>query len=123
MFKGVPDVAIYRAIDDLLEEGMLARKGVKYPTLWIPEKRVRPKSTGVPRRPVATGLEGKLKAFRKKEARRRRWKAYQVFPDATLHEMMVHKPLTLDELGAIKGMGPKRLSKFGTGLLELIAEG
>ena len=43
--KGVPEDAIFRAIDDLLEEGALVRKGRKYPTLWMPEKRVRPKTS------------------------------------------------------------------------------
>src|SRR5690606_34093267 len=38
----VPERAIVDAIEELLDEGRLARKGRKYPTVWIPDKRVRP---------------------------------------------------------------------------------
>ena len=98
--KGVPEDAIFRAIDDLLDDGRLARKGRKYPTLWMADKRVRPKrDPNKPRKPKPTGLLAQLKEWRKKEARRRRWRAYQVCTDATLQAIVDSRPSTLSELG------------------------
>jgi ATP-dependent DNA helicase RecQ len=121
--RGVPDDAIIRAVEDLLDQGRLARKGKKYPTVWMPEKRVRPKVVGGrPKKPRATGLLAELKAWRKAEARRRRWRAYQVCTDATLQAIEAARPMSLGELLAIKGMGPKRVAKFGARILGLVSE-
>lgn len=116
---GLPERAILEAIDALLEEGRLARRGRKYPTVWIPEKRVRP---AAPRRPKAPagGLAAALRAFRTREARRRRWKAYQVFTDATLEALVARRPASVDELAAVPGIGPKKVERFGEALLELV---
>lgn len=116
---GVPERAIVTAIDELLEEGRLVRRGRKYPTVWIPEKRIRPRTT-TPRRPAVVGLAAALRAFRTREARRRRWRAYQVFTNATLDALVERRPTTLSELGEVPGIGPKRLERFGEALLELV---
>lgn len=116
--RGVPEVAIFRALDDLLADGRLAPRGKKYPTLWIPDKRVRvARSAG--RRSEAP-LPAAVRAWRRREARRRRLKPYQVFQDRTLHALVEARPQTLAELAAVPGMGPTRLSKYGAALLELI---
>jgi ATP-dependent DNA helicase RecQ len=120
--RSVPEVAIVGAIDRLLAIGRLARRGKRYPTVWIPDKPVRAKAgEGKPKwKPV--GLAAVLKDFRKREARKRRWKAYQVFDNATLIAIASKRPQTLDELDAVPGMGPARLAKFGTKILDLIRE-
>ncbi|TNE86289.1 MAG: RecQ family ATP-dependent DNA helicase [Deltaproteobacteria bacterium] len=122
--KDVPERSLIREIGRMLEEGKLARRGRKYPTVWIPEKRVRPKSTGTPRtsRSSDPPLVRALKNFRTREARRRRWRAYQVFTNETLGLIAESRPATLADLEEVKGMGPKRISRFGEGLLEVIAE-
>ena len=107
-------------MDDLLENGRLAPKGKKYPTLWIPDKRVRPKASKRVKPPAATGLKAKLKDMRKREARRRRIRAYQIFNNDTLQRIVDEKPRTPDELLAIKGMGPARVKKYGGQILELV---
>ncbi len=117
--RGVPEVAIYRALDDLLAEGRLAPRGRKYPTLWIPDKRVRPKRTG-PSRPRETGLPAALRRYRRSQARKRRLKPYQVFQDVTLKAIAEARPQTIAELAAVHGMGPTRLRKYGPDLLELV---
>jgi len=121
--RGVPEVAIFRAMDDLLEEGRLVPKGRKYPTLWVPDKPVRSRSsTGSSRsrRPRETGLPATLRAWRRKQARRRRIKPYQVFADKTLHALVEARPQTLGELAAVHGMGPTRIRKYGQDLLEML---
>ena len=118
---GVPERAIVRAVDRLLAEGRLAAKGRKYPTVWIPDKRVRPTPRPKADRPPETGLSAALRAFRLREARRRRWKPYQVFPDAVLKAILATRPTTVADLLALPGMGPKRIEKFSHGILELVA--
>jgi ATP-dependent DNA helicase RecQ len=119
--KALPERAVIRTVEELLAEGTLARKGRKYPTVWIPEKRVRPKRT-TPREPVPTpsSLKRALKEFRKRESRKRRWKAYQVFSNATLDALCEAKPGDTEELLAVVGMGPKRVQRFGGRIIEIV---
>jgi ATP-dependent DNA helicase RecQ len=117
--RGLPEIAIVGAVDDLLEEGKLARKGKKYPTVWLPEKRVR-SAAGTRPKAEPTGLRAALREFRRREARRRRWKPYQVFPDATMDAIVQSRPTSAADLLEIKGMGPARIEKFSHGILELV---
>ncbi|MDX1650742.1 MAG: RecQ family ATP-dependent DNA helicase, partial [Myxococcota bacterium] len=122
--KAIPERSLLNELERMLEEGQLARRGRKYPTVWIPDKRVRPKRTGKARRrkPKDPPLLAALKRYRRREARRRRWKAYQVFNNETAKLIADERPATRKELMAIKGMGPKRVGKFGDGILDIVAE-
>ena len=35
-----------------------------------------------------------------------------IFPDATLHQMLLHKPQTLEEMGKLNGVGPQKLENM-----------
>ncbi|MEN0068531.1 MAG: ATP-dependent DNA helicase RecQ [Myxococcota bacterium] len=122
--KEKPETAIVRAIEAMLDDGRLTRRGKKYPTVWIPGKRVREVRPASGRTPTEApkGLSGALRAFRKREARRRRWKAYQVFPDVLLDAIVRNRPATPADLLALPGMGAARMSKFGSQILEIIRE-
>ncbi|MCO4773832.1 MAG: HRDC domain-containing protein, partial [Deltaproteobacteria bacterium] len=121
---GVPESAVLDALSELLDDGRLVRKGRKYPTLWLPDKRVRPvRDPNAPpkkRRPAKTGLAGALETYRRAQARQRRWKPYQVFDNATLARIVAARPKNRVELLAIKGLGDKRVTNFGTAILELV---
>ncbi len=122
--QGVPESALLRMLDTMLDDGRLVRKGKKYPTVWLPGKAVRAAAGAGPARPRRdrrTGLAATLATWRQAEARRRRWKPYQVFPDATLAAIVAMRPRTSDALLALPGMGPQRLARFGETLLELVA--
>ncbi|MEY4512080.1 MAG: hypothetical protein RLZZ450_4202 [Pseudomonadota bacterium] len=125
--KGLPEAAIYAALDSLLHEGLLVPKGQKYPTLWIAGKPVRPRRIegGSPsarkKRAASTPLEAELRRFRRNEAKRRRVKPYQVFQDKTLKLLCEHKPTSPQALLAIWGIGAERAEKYGAKLLELCA--
>ena len=54
------------------------------------------------------------------QARQRRWKPYQVFDNATLQRIVDARPKNRAELLAIKGLGDKRVTSFGTKILELV---
>jgi len=49
--------------------------------------------------------------------------AYLVFPNAVLHDIATARPRTLDELAAIKGIGPVKVARYGEDVLRLVAEG
>ena len=119
----LPEGSVLDALDDLLRDGRLVRKGRKYPTLWIPSKRVRAKADpSKPRKPRATGLKAALQRFRAAQARQRRWKPYQVFSNATLDAIVRERPRNRVALLDVKGMGDKRVTTFGTKILELVRE-
>lgn len=123
--KGIPEGAVLDALSELLAEGRLAPKGRKYPTLWVPDKPVRAKADpSKPKRrsPAKTGLAGALERYRRAQARQRRWKPYQVFDNATLGRIVAARPANRSELLAIKGLGDKRVTSFGTAILELVRE-
>jgi ATP-dependent DNA helicase RecQ len=123
---GVPESSLLDALEQLLVEGRLVRKGRKYPTVWLPDKAVRtardPSAPPRRKRPAATGLRGALIAYRKSAARTRRWKPYQVFTNATLDVIVAERPRTRMDLLAVKGMGDKRVTSFGARILELVRQ-
>ena len=63
-----------------------------------------------------------LKSKRIELARRRRVPAYIIFPDATLHQMLIHKPQSLEAMGKLNGVGSKKLEKYGESFISVINE-
>ena len=63
-----------------------------------------------------------LKAWRGAVAREHNLPAYVVFHDATLAEMARARPQSLDELGAISGVGAKKLDAYGADILRVVAD-
>ena len=119
----VPEAVILGIVDGLLASGRLAKRGRKYPTVWIPDKRVRAAAgSGPPRPPRLAGLAATLATWRARQAKSLRWKPYQVFPDATLRAIAETRPRDLASLEAVSGMGPKRVARFGTAILDLVAQ-
>lgn len=70
----------------------------------------------------ATALLGDLKALRGRIAREERVPAYVVFPDRALAEMAVRRPVSLDALEAVYGVGPARRDKYGEQFLGVIRD-
>ncbi len=66
------------------------------------------------------GLLSALKALRTSLARAQNVPAYVVFTDRTLIEMAEKRPLTLDALAGIGGVGAKKLDTYGRAFLEVI---
>jgi DNA helicase-2/ATP-dependent DNA helicase PcrA len=61
-----------------------------------------------------------LRAWRKEKSFAKNVPAYIVFTDATLTAMAELMPRDFDELSAIPGVGPAKLTEFGDELLEII---
>jgi ATP-dependent DNA helicase RecQ len=62
-----------------------------------------------------------LKAWRAEVAKEHNLPAYIVFHDATLASMAQQAPGTLAELGAVSGVGAKKLEAYGAELLRVLA--
>jgi DNA helicase-2/ATP-dependent DNA helicase PcrA len=61
-----------------------------------------------------------LKAWRLERARADEVPAYVVFHDATLLAIAERRPKSLSELGSIAGLGPVKLERYGTEVLEVL---
>jgi len=72
--------------------------------------------------PPYEALLERLWAWRREQAREQKVSAYLVFPNAVLHDIATARPRTLDELAAIKGIGPAKVARYGE-VLRLVAEG
>ena len=62
-----------------------------------------------------------LKAKRRALAEAAKVPAYVIFPDRTLIEMAEKRPMTLDDMAHIGGVGAKKLENYGRAFLEVIA--
>jgi ATP-dependent DNA helicase RecQ len=66
------------------------------------------------------GLLERLKAWRTAQAREQGVPAYVIFHDRTLAEIAAARPADMDALGALGGIGAKKLERYGPALLELL---
>jgi DNA helicase-2/ATP-dependent DNA helicase PcrA len=78
-----------------------------------------PMSAGRGLRDVDEPLMAALKAWRLETARSDGVPAYVVATDALLAEIVDQRPTTIPALRRVKGMGPSRLARYGTELLEI----
>ena len=121
----LPVEAIEHCLEGWLKSGKLVRRGIKYPTIWPANKRVRaPKGEGSPRkkRKGESALGAALREFRKRAARKRRWKAFMVFSNQVIAELEIRKPQTLEELADVPGLGPRRIERFGQDILDILSQ-
>lgn len=63
----------------------------------------------------------RLRAFRRATAEKSGVPPYVIFHDSVLIEMAALKPRTLDDLRGIKGIGERKLERYGRVFLEVIA--
>lgn len=61
-----------------------------------------------------------LKSIRLKLAKEKRVPAYIIFPDVTLHQMLLQKPKNLEEFGRLNGVGPQKLKKYGESFINIL---
>jgi ATP-dependent DNA helicase RecQ len=61
-----------------------------------------------------------LKARRRALAEAQAVPAYVIFPDRTLAEIATRRPLTLDALAAVHGVGAAKLDRYGRAFLEVV---
>jgi ATP-dependent DNA helicase RecQ len=61
-----------------------------------------------------------LRAWRAGQAKEQGLPAYVVFHDATLREIAIRRPASLEDLGMITGIGESKLAKYGEQLLAAL---
>jgi ATP-dependent DNA helicase RecQ len=71
--------------------------------------------------PAAEALWQKLRAWRLDEARRQELPPYVIFHDATLIEVARRRPVSLDALADIPGIGRSKLDRYGAAVLAVTA--
>jgi ATP-dependent DNA helicase RecQ len=92
-----------------------------------PEKPVRSSRAGKPKAAAiilpgeAEPLFEALRAWRGEVARSHGVPAYVIFHDATLREIALAKPESLDDLGHINGVGARKLEAYGVDILQKVA--
>jgi ATP-dependent DNA helicase RecQ len=67
-------------------------------------------------------LVAALRELRTSLARAAKVPAYVIFPDRTLVEMAVRRPVSLDALSDVRGVGPTKLERYGEKILAVIRE-
>ena len=67
-------------------------------------------------------LVAALRELRTTLARAAKVPAYVIFPDRTLVEMAVRRPVSLDALSGVRGVGPTKLERYGEKILAVIRE-
>lgn len=65
-------------------------------------------------------IYARLREWRNAEAKRQEISRFIVASNASLAEIARRVPYTLDDLAAVRGMGPARLSKYGEKILEVV---
>lgn len=128
---------IVAAIVDLLAVGALAKKGQKYPTVWLPDKPVRairsPGGAGAsPRKRTSkkkkggrfsnTQLARALENYRRRKARSLKWKPYMVFQLRVILAVDDRRPQSVNELARIPGLGVAKIDRFGEDIIDLVRE-
>ncbi|HYZ64405.1 MAG TPA: RecQ family ATP-dependent DNA helicase, partial [Acetobacteraceae bacterium] len=97
--------------------------------VMLREDRARPaaKRDRAAPAPVAVPGEGgplfeALRQWRSAEARRQSVPPYLIFHDSVLREIATSRPRTLEELGAMRGVGASKLERYGAAVLAVLAE-
>jgi len=95
-----------------------------------PAGSIQPKRTGGPGKPTrsvpeATSIEEaqireRLRAWRSETAKAAGLPAYVVFNDTTLYAIADRRPLNHDDLLNISGIGPVKVERYGTAVIEII---
>jgi ATP-dependent DNA helicase RecQ len=63
--------------------------------------------------------EERLKQWRREVARQDGLPSFFIFSDTVLRGIVLARPSTLSELGAVKGVGAEKLERFGAKVVEL----
>jgi ATP-dependent DNA helicase RecQ len=123
------EAEIVAAIEGLLADGRLRRTGQKYPTVWLPGKPIRSAANedgaGRAKPPARSSRYGgpvarALDNYRRRQARRLKWKSYMVFQRKVMLAIDRTEPDSHAALARIPGLGPAKIERFGDDILELV---
>lgn len=129
-FKELSIKEIQEGLHEMLKEGKLIQRGKKYPRLTLASKpgnvsfsdlnqnkKQRSKTIS-----VHSEIERKLNNFIRREARAKNIKPFHVLHRKTIREISKKLPRSERELVELYGIGPKKVSKYGTEILKYVEE-
>ncbi|MGE4336569.1 MAG: DNA helicase RecQ [Pigmentiphaga sp.] len=97
---------------------MLRREAEKPKRSRESSRRERPAAVDLP--PEAAARFAELRAWRAAVARDHGVPAYVIFHDATLREIALASPASLDDLAQVNGVGARKLEAYGAAILQQI---
>jgi ATP-dependent DNA helicase RecQ len=113
------EASIVAAIDRLIAERRLVRRGRKYPTVALPgpPPARRPRAARSPR---TASVTFELDRYRRRMARQLQWKTYMVFPRSVIAAIDRQRPTSREALARIAGLGPSKIARFGDDILAVV---
>ncbi len=100
---------------------MLRREPEQAARAVRPARQPRPPGQEADLDGAAAALFERLRAWRAGAAKEQGVPAYVIFHDATLRQIAGQPPLSLNDLGAISGIGEAKLARYGQQILDLLA--
>jgi ATP-dependent DNA helicase RecQ len=122
--KHIKEEALQKQLEIYIEEGRLKLTKGKYPKCYLtnypPIKKTIKKEKSVSN--LSNKLLYELKYFRDKEAKKLNWKKYMVLHNVVISRIAKTKPLDINALRAIKGLGEAKIKKFGDSILTIVKQ-
>jgi ATP-dependent DNA helicase RecQ len=97
---------------------MLREEGKRRTDIIRPDRHVATKESG----PEAQSLFEALRAWRTAEAKAQRIPPYVIFHDTVLRDIASVRPVTVEELGQIKGVGASKMQRYGAAVLDILSQ-
>ena len=123
-----------RLLEELVAAGCLTQSQGQYPMVELTDRgravlggkqavavAIEPDLEPASMSSADPALFKRLREWRSEVARRQGVAAFMVFHDRTLNELASRRPADLLQLGAVPGIGPSKLDRYGTALLEILA--
>lgn len=87
---------------------------------WLRKDDTRPARSIIYKSEVDDYKLGALKAWRRDFARRHNVAPYVILHDRTLSELLLRRPVTVEDLLNIPGIGPQKVRKYGDDILDAL---
>ena len=117
--KGIGPTRVERYGADVLR---LVAEVAASPPRPAPSPPTSPRRPSEAEEPVDEALYERLRAWRLEQAQAQGKPPYVIFHNSILRRIAAAQPSTLDELAAIKGVGPAKLEKYGQAVIALLRD-
>ena len=121
-FSTLPAMVVAALIDGCVQVGWLKREEGFYPALSLTHKGEDALSHAVASASSEVSPEESYKAYyrwRQATARSMRKPPYRIVPNATLNQLAMRRPTTLEDLLKVPGLGKRRALRYHKELLEV----
>lgn len=129
IMKGYSNKIIKEIIKSLIDAGYIDRKKGTYSMVKLNKKSINilkgkekalVKLNPLDYTPLDEELFRRFKILRKNLSNKESVRPYMVFSDTTIMDIIKISPRTIDELFSVKGLGEKKIFKYGEAIINLI---